>query len=105
MDLEVCGIGFGSFFFFSLFCIHSSIRYVFHMSYLKELDIYSLLTRPIWSEILSFSVIIHLSTVTRDSSALRCESRLYPAEKDKVENSLIIDIHSSSFLTLCLDLN
>ena len=32
---------------------------------------------------------IHQSTVTRDSSALCCESRLYPTEKDKVEISRI----------------
>ena len=52
---------------------------------------------PIYSEILSFSVIIHSSTVTRDSSALCCKSRLYPAEKDKVENSLIILIQLKLF--------
>ena len=35
---------------------------------------------------------IHQSTVTRDSSALRCESRLYPVEND---NGHIIHVYSS----------
>ena len=37
---------------------------------------------------------IDQSTVTRDSSALCCESRLYPVEKDKVAIGHIIRMHS-----------
>ena len=37
---------------------------------------------------------IHQSTVARDSSALCCKSRFYPAERDKVENSHITNIQN-----------
>ena len=76
--------------FFPLLFVDSNIRYMFHIRSLKELDLW--LWPRLWNKLwhYCFPVTVHQSTVTRDSSSLCCESRLYPTEKDKVKISRII---------------
>ena len=56
--------------FVSLLFVHSIIRYVFHLSFFKELDPYILLMHQNKLKHYCFPVMILLSTETRDSSAL-----------------------------------
>ena len=58
------------FHFVSLLFVHSIIRYVFHLSFFKELDPYILLMHQNKLKHYCFPVMILLSTETRDSSAL-----------------------------------
>ena len=58
------------FHFVSLLFVHSIIRYVFHLTFFKELDPYILLMHQNKLKHYCFPVTILLSTETRDSSAL-----------------------------------